>query len=98
MHFNHWVAPSIRLFRPVGAFRKIRVYKMKNALVTGGSRGIGKAICLELSQMGYHILINYKSNKAAAEELLVVAQLVASPFQNSVHKLLMDFAQHVLHM
>ncbi len=41
---------------------------MKYALVTGGSRGIGKAICLKLSQMGYVVLINYASNSDAACE------------------------------
>jgi len=41
---------------------------MKYALVTGGSRGIGRAICLKLSQMGFHVLVNYQSNKTAAEE------------------------------
>lgn len=40
------------------------------ALVTGGSRGIGKAISLQLAQMGYHVLINYYSNKEAAEATL----------------------------
>ena len=43
---------------------------MKYALVTGGSRGIGRACCQELSQMGYHVLINYQSNEAAAKETL----------------------------
>jgi 3-oxoacyl-[acyl-carrier protein] reductase len=38
------------------------------ALVTGGSRGIGRAICLKLAEMGYHLLINYKGNQSAAEE------------------------------
>ena len=37
---------------------------MKYALVTGGSRGIGQAVCLKLAEMGYHILINYQSNPA----------------------------------
>jgi len=41
---------------------------MEYALVTGGSRGIGRAICLSLAEMGYHILINYKSNKKEAEK------------------------------
>lgn len=41
---------------------------MKYALVTGGSRGIGRAICLKLAEMGFPILVNYQSNKAAAEE------------------------------
>jgi 3-oxoacyl-[acyl-carrier protein] reductase len=43
---------------------------MKYALVTGGSRGIGRAICLSLAESGYHILINYKSNQAEAEKTL----------------------------
>ncbi|HEX3386041.1 MAG TPA: SDR family NAD(P)-dependent oxidoreductase, partial [Mucilaginibacter sp.] len=43
---------------------------MKCALVTGGSRGIGRAICHKLAGMGYYILINYKSNKAQAEKTL----------------------------
>jgi 3-oxoacyl-[acyl-carrier protein] reductase len=43
---------------------------MKYALVTGGSRGIGRAVCLELSKLGYHILINYHSNESAAQETL----------------------------
>lgn len=38
----------------------------KYALVTGGSRGIGRAICLKLAEMGYHILINFKGNEAEA--------------------------------
>lgn len=41
---------------------------MKYALVTGGSRGLGKAICLKLASMGYPIIINYLSNLNAAEE------------------------------
>ena len=41
---------------------------MNYALVTGGSRGIGRAICLELASMGYHIIINYASNRQAAQE------------------------------
>lgn len=40
---------------------------MKYALVTGGSRGIGKAICLKLADMGYNILINYTSNETEAK-------------------------------
>lgn len=42
---------------------------MKYALVTGGSRGLGRAICYKLSQMGIPVLINYQSNQAAAEEV-----------------------------
>lgn len=40
---------------------------MKYALVTGGSRGIGRSISVRLAQEGYHILLNYKSNQAEAQ-------------------------------
>ena len=43
---------------------------MNCALVTGGSRGIGKAICIKMASLGYHVLINYKSNIAEAEDTL----------------------------
>ncbi|MGD0583273.1 MAG: 3-oxoacyl-ACP reductase FabG [Bacteroidales bacterium] len=47
---------------------------MKYALVTGGSRGIGRAICLKLVPLGLHILINYKSNEKEAEETLAMVR------------------------
>ena len=43
---------------------------MRYALVTGGSRGIGRAICLKLAEMGYYILINYQNNDTEAEKTL----------------------------
>lgn len=49
---------------------------MKCALVTGGSRGIGRAICLKLASRGYHVVINYKSNQSEAENTL--AQITAA--------------------
>lgn len=42
---------------------------MKYALVTGGSRGIGRAICLKLAGMGIPVIINFQSNTEAAREL-----------------------------
>lgn len=42
--------------------------KMEYALVTGGSRGIGKAICLRLADMGYNIILNYTSNDVEANK------------------------------
>ena len=40
----------------------------KYALVTGGSRGIGRAVAIKLAQSGYNIVINYVSNREQAEE------------------------------
>ena len=47
---------------------------MKFALVTGGSRGIGRAVCLKLADMGYNILINYKSNETEANQTLLLVK------------------------
>ena len=43
---------------------------MKYALVTGGSRGIGRAICIRLAHEGYHVIVNYASNEAEARKTL----------------------------
>ena len=42
----------------------------KYALVTGGSRGIGRAICVRLAQEGYQVIINYASNETEAKKTL----------------------------
>ncbi len=46
------------------------------ALVTGGSRGIGRAICLELAARGALVAVNYKRSADAAEDL--VAEITAA--------------------
>lgn len=51
---------------------------MKCALVTGGSRGIGRAICLKMAAAGYYVLINYKGNEAAANETLEAVRAAGS--------------------
>lgn len=43
---------------------------MNIALVTGGSRGIGRAICIRLAAEGHHILINYRNHPDEAEKTL----------------------------
>ncbi|MDY4411120.1 MAG: 3-oxoacyl-ACP reductase FabG [Prevotella sp.] len=41
---------------------------MKYILVTGGSRGIGRAVCVRLAKMGMPVIINYRSNEAEAQK------------------------------
>jgi len=43
---------------------------MKYALVTGASRGLGKAIAIRLAKDGFAVVINYQSNREAAEDTL----------------------------
>ncbi len=51
---------------------------MKYALVTGGSRGIGRAVSVKLAQLGYHIIINYVNRTDAAEETLQMVREAGS--------------------
>lgn len=44
--------------------------KGKNALVTGSSRGIGRAIALELGRLGANVAVNYAGNEAKAQEVV----------------------------
>jgi 3-oxoacyl-[acyl-carrier protein] reductase len=43
----------------------------RTAIVTGGSGGIGRAICVQLARDGYRVLVNYAANRQGAEETLV---------------------------
>jgi NAD(P)-dependent dehydrogenase (short-subunit alcohol dehydrogenase family) len=50
----------------------------KVALVTGASRGIGRAIAIELARVNYDVMINYASNQAAADEAREAVKAAAS--------------------
>jgi 3-oxoacyl-[acyl-carrier protein] reductase len=49
----------------------------KIAIVTGGSKGIGRAICVELAQHGFYTVINYMQDKPGAEQTLATVEHLA---------------------
>ncbi|WP_027876427.1 3-oxoacyl-[acyl-carrier-protein] reductase [Meiothermus cerbereus] len=51
---------------------------MRKALVTGSSRGIGRAIALELARRGYALAVHYAGNQAAAEATAAEAQALGA--------------------
>lgn len=53
----------------------------KVALVTGGSRGIGRAISIELARAGYAVLINFNENLNAAEETRRTIEEIGVPVE-----------------
>ena len=53
----------------------------KVALVTGGSRGIGRAICIELAKSAHAILINFNENLGAAEETRQIVEDLGVPVE-----------------
>lgn len=57
---------------------------MKYALVTGGSRGIGRAVSIKLALQGYHVLVNFQSNETEANK--TVAQITETGGQASALK------------
>jgi 3-oxoacyl-[acyl-carrier protein] reductase len=50
----------------------------KLAIVTGASKGIGRAVCVELARCGYYLVVNYRSDAPGAEETLRLVQTEGS--------------------
>ena len=50
----------------------------KTAIVTGGSRGIGRAVCLELAKGGANVVLCYAGNEAAAQETVQACEALGA--------------------
>jgi 3-oxoacyl-[acyl-carrier protein] reductase len=48
----------------------LETHNKKVAIVTGASKGIGRAVCVELAACGYHIIVNYRSDEKGARKTL----------------------------
>ena len=68
MRFTHLRVPIRTIFRRLHAYNMASL-KDKVALVTGGSKGIGRATCLALAKAGASVVINYSSDSSSADEL-----------------------------
>jgi len=54
------------------------INEKKIAIVTGGSKGIGRAICAELAEQGFYVVINYMKDKTGAEHTLTMVEQLGS--------------------
>jgi len=50
----------------------------KTAVVTGGSRGLGRAVCLELAAGGANVVLCYAGNEAAAKETAAACEALGA--------------------
>ena len=53
-------------------------FSEKTAVVTGGSRGLGRAICLELARGGANVVLCYAGNEAAANETVAACEALGA--------------------
>ena len=49
-------------------------YQGKIAVVTGSSKGLGRAIVLRLASLGANVVVNYSKDKVAADEVVAAAE------------------------
>jgi 3-oxoacyl-[acyl-carrier protein] reductase len=91
LYFQHYRGRPLQSFREILRILKEPFTLKKYALVTGGSRGIGRSICVKLAELGYHVLINFKGNveeatitKSLCEEKGVDAELLPFDVANKV--------------
>lgn len=64
------------------------------ALVTGGSRGLGRGVCLELAKAGWSVAINYAGNHVAADECALLCRAVARVPEQRFVTLQGDISDH----
>ena len=48
---------------------------MKNAIVTGGSRGLGEGMVLKLAEMGYNVVVNFVSDRSKEKAESLIAKI-----------------------
>jgi NAD(P)-dependent dehydrogenase (short-subunit alcohol dehydrogenase family) len=84
----NFLKSQVPLFGPPGC---VWSKMQRNAIVTGGSRGIGKAIATTLAQQGYRVAVlarNLEGAASVASSLPVTAE--TSCCQNLLHKLILE--------
>jgi acetoacetyl-CoA reductase len=71
--------------------------KMKNklAIVTGGTRGIGAAISIELKKNGYQVVANYSSNDQSAESFYKKTGILVAKWDVSNYQQCLDNVQNI---
>ena len=53
-------------------FKREVIYMSKVSIITGGSRGIGEAMALKLGELGYNVVINYRSDSSFKKTVLTL--------------------------